>query len=279
MKTIKTKPIFDIFSKRERTINLKNEPEEKPKIFADYREKNSLVPSELVSLGIEVEFKELKVADFIVRNVAVERKTISDFISSMINKRLLKQLEELQQYEKKLLIIEGIDEQELYSDDENKSMRFHRRHLETAVPQFEEIQKTSKVSSFEVPENFSFSEKPAGSFLHPNAIRGFLLSILLRHNIPILFTKDYKDTAKFLSLIAKKEAHEMSTRAVKKSRNKKEQMQYILEGFPGIGPKTAKKLLEQFKSIKNIINAPEEELKDILGKKAEIFFKIIEENY
>ncbi|MFA4953244.1 MAG: ERCC4 domain-containing protein [Candidatus Pacearchaeota archaeon] len=233
---MKNKIIFEnIFSRRERIINPKGKPEEKPKILADYREKNSLVPSELISLGLEVEFRELKVADFIVRNVAIERKTISDFISSMINKRLLRQLEELQQYDKKILIIEGIDEQELYSNDETG--------------------------------------------INGNAIRGFLLSILLKHNIPILFTKNYEDTAKFISLIAKKEEHEMSTRAVKKSRNKKEQMQYILEGFPGIGPKTSKKLFEQFKSIKNIINAPEEELKNILGKKAEIFKNLIEGNY
>lgn len=234
---LKNKIVFEnIFLKRERTINPKNKLEEKQKIIADYREKNSLVPSELVSLGLEVEFKELKVADFIVKNIAVERKTVSDFISSMINKRLLNQLEELQQYEKKLLIIEGIDEQELYNDDNSQG-------------------------------------------INSNAIRGFLLTILLRHNIPILFTKNYKDTARFLSLIAKKEKHEMSTRAVKKSRNKKEQMQYIIEGFPGIGPKLAKKLLEKLGSIKNIINTPEEELKKLIGKKAKIIKEITEENY
>ncbi len=235
MKIIKTKPIFDIFSKRERTIRQEKNSEEKIKILVDYREKNSLVPSELISLGLELEFKELKVADFLVKNVAIERKTISDFISSMINKRLLRQLEELQQYDKKILIIEGIDEQELYNDDETG--------------------------------------------IDGNSVRGFLLSILLKHNTPILFTKDYKDTAKFIDLIARKKEQEMSLVPQKKSRNKKEQMQYILEGFPGIGPKTAKKLLEQFKSIKNIANASEDELKKILGEKGKIIKEIIEGDY
>lgn len=234
MKIIKVKPIYDIFSTKKNNSSVSIE--KKPVVQIDYREKNSLVPSELSSLGLELEFKELKVADFLVRDVAIERKTISDFISSMMNKRIIRQIEELQQYEKKLLIIEGTEEQELYSDDNLRG-------------------------------------------LHPNSIRGFLLSILLKHHIPILFTKDYRDTARFINLIARKKEHEMSTRAIKKSKNQNEQLQYILEGFPGIGPKSARKLLQEFKSIKNIINAPENELEKILGKKTEIIKKIIEADY
>jgi Fanconi anemia group M protein len=236
MKTIKTKQIFNIFSKREKTTKRDNNRTENQKIIIDYREKNSLVPSSLKSLGLEIEFKELKVADYIVRNVAIERKTISDFISSMLNKRLSRQLEELQQYEKKLLIIEGTEEKEIYNDEEINS-------------------------------------------IHPNAIRGFLLTILLKHNIPVLFTKNPEDTAKFINLIACKKTQESSTRAIKKSRNKQEQLQYILEGFPGIGPKTSKKLLKHFKSLKNIINASEEELKEIINKKGEIIHHLLKEEY
>src|SRR3989344_143033 len=121
---------FEIFSKKKLRII------DKPKIIADYREKNSLVLSSLKNLGAEVETKELKVADYIVKDVAIERKTVKDFLSSMINKRLLKQIEELQQYKNKLLIIEGVEEQELYNDS------------------------------------------PEG--INGNAIRGFILSILLK---------------------------------------------------------------------------------------------------
>ncbi|MEK6881415.1 MAG: ERCC4 domain-containing protein [Nanoarchaeota archaeon] len=220
----------EIFSKGE----LKQE--DKIKIAIDYREKNSLVASELVHLGFYIEFKELKVADYIVNNTAIERKTISDFISSMINKRLSRQLEELQQYENKILIIEGFKEQELYDDSLNTG-------------------------------------------IHPNALRGFLLSILLKFKIPIIFSKDYEDTAKFISILAKKQNKEESIRANKKTFNIKEQIQFILEGFPGIGPKSAKKLLKEFKTLKNIINADIDKLKPILGKKAESFKKIVEEKY
>jgi len=227
------KPLFDIFSKPKR-IHDEKPLQEKQKILVDYREKNSLVASELISMGFGVEFRELKVADYLVNNVAIERKTISDFISSLINKRIIRQLQELQQYENKLLIIEGIDEQELYSDDSEG--------------------------------------------ISANAIRGFLLSILLKHKVPIIFTKNYEDTARFISILAKRKEKESSLNVTKKSLNKKERLQFILEGFPGIGPKTAKKLLSHFHTIKNIANASLEELTEVIGKKAEIF-KLIEEQY
>lgn len=219
----------NIFSKK------KIEIIDKPRIIADYREKNSLVIAELTSLGAEIEFKNLEVADFIAKNTAIERKTISDFFNSMINKRLIRQLENLQQYEKKLLIIEGFDEKNLYHDNQTDG-------------------------------------------INPNAIRGFLLSIMLKHRVPIIFSKDYKDTAKFIIILAKKEENETGLRARRKVFSKKEQLQYIIEGFPGIGPKTAKKLLKKYKTIKNIMNLDMEEIKKEIGKKAEIF-KLIEEEY
>ena len=229
---MRSKQFLDIFSKKK----IKKESV-KEKIIIDYREKNSLVASEIVHLGLDIEFRELKVADYIVKDTAIERKTVSDFISSMINRRLFNQLEELQQYENRLLIIEGIYEQELYSD----------------------------------------SNEIGG--INSNAIRGLLLSILLKYKTPIIFAKDHEDTAKFILVLSRKKTKEIPLNVKKKSLNKKERMQFIIEGFPGIGPKTSKKLLKKFKTIKNLANAPEDELKEILGKKSEIFKKILDDEY
>ncbi len=226
------KPFLDIFSKK--PLRIKKEIS-KPKIIIDYREKNSLVVSSLIKLGFETELRELKVADYIVKDIAIERKTISDFHQSMINKHLSNQIEELKQYENRLIIIEGLENRELYNDYQMNG-------------------------------------------INANAIRGFLLSITLKHKIPVIFTKNSFDTAKFIEVLSKKKAKEASLNVTKKNLNKKEQMQFIIESFSGIGPKNAKKLLEKLGNLKNIFNSSQEELEKVIGKKAEIF-NLVEEKY
>lgn len=217
--------LLDIFSK---TKQQETKTIKKPKIIVDTREKQSLVASNLIHEGCEVEYKQLHVGDYIVNGTIIERKTVSDFQSSMLNKRLNRQLNALKTQKKKLLLIEGIDEQELYPDE---------------------------------------------SGINPNAIRGYLLSILLNYQVPILFTKDHEDTAKFIKVLALKPSKEseIGLNDKPKPRNVKEQLQYIVEGFPNIGPKTARKLLEEFGTFKDIINAPMEELEKLIGKKAKSF--------
>ena len=224
------KQIYEIFSRRK----IKTEEKRTNEIIADYREKSSLVISEIINLGIKINFKELKVADYIINDIAIERKTISDFTSSMLNRRLINQLKGLQQYKNRLLIIEGTEERELYAE-----------------------------------ENMG---------IHPNSIRGFLISILLKYRVPIIFTKNSEDTARFISVLTKRKEKELSLNVSKNSLNKKERIQFILESFPGIGPKTARKLLEKFKTLKGIFNADQEELEETIGKKSEIF-RIINEEY
>lgn len=217
----------DIFSKNKKMPN----KEKNPKVIADIHEKNSLVLSNLHELKVDLEIISLKVGDYIIGNTVIERKTFQDFISSMINKRLISQIESLQQYEKRLLILEGKDFENL----ENSSM-------------------------------------------NPNAIRGMILTISLDYQTPIIYTKDTEETAKFLYLLARRQIlkpQEASFHS-RKPATKKQQKQYILESFPNIGPKTAERLLKNFKSIKNTINANPKELEKIIGKKAESF-KIVEE--
>lgn len=216
-------PFFNIFSKKPEKESLKI------KIIIDNREKNSLVASELVRQGFQIEFQQLPVADYLIGNTAIERKTISDFKSSIINKRLPQQLLEIKQYPKYFLILEG-PQDEFYH-----------------------------------------------GILHENAFRGFLLSVILEFNVPIIFTQSPEDTAKYLSVLAKKEpAKHTSLRPSKISFSREEQLQYILEGFPHVGPAKAKALLEKFKSLKAIFNAQEEDLRPILGNHAKHFCGLLD---
>ena len=218
---------LNIFSK----TPIKHKPKSQAsKIIIDHREKSSLIPSELSSLNIPFEFTQLKVADYIINNIAIERKTISDFQNSIINKRLLSQLKEIKQYPKYLLILEGIFQSNLIN-------------------------------------------------IHKNAFKGFLLSTILHHQVPIIFTKNPKDTASYLAILAKKSKKQnLPIRPSKIHLTKQQQIQYILEGFPNIGPVTIKKLLSHFKSLKNIINASEKKLTSLLGKKGSDLYRLINRN-
>ena len=62
----------------------------------------------------------------------------------------------------------------------------------------------------------------------------------------------------------------------------KQQQEYIISGLPGVGAYLAKPLLKKFKSVKNIINAPEEKLKevDLIGdKKAKKIREVADSEY
>jgi len=225
LNTLFKMPFYNIFSKN---TEKQDKEENKIKIIVDTRERNSLVPSELSKQGFNVEFSHLNVADYLVNDVAIERKTINDLKFSIINKRIIQQLLEIKQYPKNLLIIEGLDN--IYE-----------------------------------------------GIIHENALRGFILSVILKFEGPIIFTENETDTAKYLSILAKKSPKkDFSLRASKFQKTKKERQQFILEGFPNIGPAKAKALLDKFKTIKSTINANENELKEILGKRTQEFKELLD---
>src|SRR3989454_5992822 len=78
------------------------------RIAVDEREKPSGVPDELRSKGASVEFRVLEVADYIVGEYAVERKSARDFVSSLFSGRLFDQAFRIgESYRDKILVVEG----------------------------------------------------------------------------------------------------------------------------------------------------------------------------
>jgi len=122
--------------------------------------------------------------------------------------------------------------------------------------------------------------------VHPNSIRGMLSSIAIDFGVPILFSRDVKETASYLYLIAKSEQDELgkefSPHGSRKPMTLKEQQEYIVSGLPGIGMALAKPLLGKFKSVKKIINAKPEKLEKVekIGpKKAKAIRDVVEGEY
>lgn len=100
----------------EKRVKVIDKPKEEklPLVYADSREGNSKVIRYLSQMEMDVKVQSMAVADYQVSDeVAIERKTAKDFVSSMIDKRLFKQARELsEEFKRPLMILEGDD---LYS--------------------------------------------------------------------------------------------------------------------------------------------------------------------
>lgn len=217
---------FNIFS--DKPIKSKR----KTVIIADNREKNSLVISELIKLKCDVSFNQLPVGDYLINKHVIERKTINDLKSSIIDKRIITQIKGLKQATSPILIIEGVN------------------------------------------------DKMYQGIIHENAFRGFIISFVTNHKIPLVYTLGPEDTAKYL--VRLDNGGSISANSLRFARpmmSPQEQMRFIMEGFPGIGPATSKKLFEQFGTIQEIMNAPEEALRKSIGEKASIILELRSKNY
>ncbi|MBI4016666.1 MAG: DEAD/DEAH box helicase [Candidatus Aenigmarchaeota archaeon] len=198
-------------------------PENKIKLFADFREKGSGVLKILADMGVELKLDMLQSADYVLSSrVGVEFKTIPDFVDSIIDGRLLAQLKELKHnFERPIILLEG--KEDLY----------------------------------------------AVRNIHPNAIRGMLATISASYGIPILHSKYPQESAELLLSIAKREQEEgtkdFSYHADKKPMTLTEQQEYLISCLPNVGPQLAKSLLTHFGSIRAVVNAAEEQLKEVDG--------------
>lgn len=80
-----------------------------PRVIADERERQSGVPERLSKLDVRVYYSRLAVGDYVVNpEIAAERKSIGDFVSSVYDGRLFAQASALSSsYRKPYIIVEG----------------------------------------------------------------------------------------------------------------------------------------------------------------------------
>jgi len=192
------------------------------KIFVDQREYRSNVVRNLSLSGINIEPKQLDVGDYILSTrIGVERKTVDDYLGSLIDGKLFKQVKKLKEnYSRPMLIIEG----------EGLLTRRNINH---------------------------------------KAIFGSLASISVNYGLTVFRTKNELETSDLMSVIATREQREdnkkASIRDGKTAMSDRERQQFIVEGFPNVSKVLAKRLLDYFGSIRDIVNASEEELTKVDG--------------
>jgi len=116
-------------------------------IYADTREQAGGVVKELSETGAKIVVKQLEVGDYLLSNqIVVERKTVEDFLNSVLDGRLFQQLVRMNSnYAMPLIIIEG-NPRELFS-----MRNIHKNAIIGAL--------TSVVLNYRTP--FLFTESPA----------------------------------------------------------------------------------------------------------------------
>ena len=197
-------------------MNLKN-----IRIVVDEREKKSGIPGILKGIGINLEIKTLPIGDYIVApETVVERKTISDLVSSIFDGRLFDQCNRLKEhYQFPILLIEGnIDELE------------------------------------ELTEN-------------PLVFYGAISSIALDFKIPVIHTPNASHTAKLLmSMCSRKDASKGPfIKKIRKSNDLQKQQFSMLCSLPGVGEKTAIRMLEKFGTPLRVLSSSTTELSKVGG--------------
>ena len=112
-----------------------------------------------------------------------------------------------------------------------------------------------------------------------------LAAIAVDFGIPVLRSNDEAETAGILAAIAKREQdknfYDIQLHSQKPA-TLKEIQEYLVASLPGIESTIAKSLLKKFGTIKKIVNATEEELKevDLIGeKKAKEIRRVLDSEY
>ena len=197
-------------------MNLKN-----IRIVVDEREKKSGIPGILKGIGINLEIKTLPIGDYIVApETVVERKTISDLVSSIFDGRLFDQCNRLKEhYQFPILLIEG------------------------NIDEIEELTENSLV------------------------FYGAISSIAFDFKIPVIHTPNASHTAKLLvSMCSRKDASKGPfIKKIRKSNDIQKQQLSMLCSLPGVGEKTAIRMLEKFGTPLRVLSSSTTELSKVSG--------------
>jgi len=100
------------------------------------------------------------------------------------------------------------------------------------------------------------------------AIQGAIISITIIFGIPLLRSRDPKESARLL-IYAAKQIGNMSSRQLprsgKRPQGRRRIQIHILQGLPGVGSERARRLLDAFGSVQDVITAQADQLAQVSG--------------
>ena len=202
-------------------------------IICDSREARSGIPGLLGSYkGVTVEMRDLLSGDYAVgRELGIERKTASDFVSSILDGRFIEQAVRMQsEFDRALLLVEG----DVYN---------------------------------------------TRSIIKGESIDGAMSYLALLSGISVLHTPNVARSAALIYRLALHSTnglgYEPPLRTGKPKDAKLNQV-FLLEGLPGCGNKTAKKLLEHFGTPADVFFATEQQLRAVDGIGPALAKRIVE---
>jgi len=197
-------------------------------IIVDSRETNSRIPELLGNLDLPFVIQTLEVGDYLIGNVAIERKEISDYVLSLTSGRLNNQLYNLSfNFELSYLVIVGhISEALIHSN----------------------ISRSAYISSL---VGSSYKQAPDGK-------QGVIVTVNLDTKYDfVLFLKYLHDK------VSRDEPRLPKITRYEFGDN--ENAILLLSCLPNVGEVKARRLLEHFGAIRNVVNATLEELMEVEG--------------
>jgi DNA excision repair protein ERCC-4 len=206
------------------------------RIVVDEREKNSNIPDLLKEAGAAIDFAQLRVGDYIVSSeMAVERKTIRDLVSSIYDGRLFVQCSDLvKNYQKPLLVVQG-----------------------------------NIAELAEIPDNLE-EEDFKRQTMRMSLAYDALVTVVTEFRIPIIHTPSALQTAQLLVTLVNRSLREGKAvgpllRKIKKENPTYIQQLSVLASLPGVGDKLALRMLKKFHTPIRALNASAAELATIEG--------------
>ena len=99
-------------------------------------------------------------------------------------------------------------------------------------------------------------------------VRGALVTVAAVIGVPILFSRDPADSARWILTAARQFAARQEFSVARpgwRPKGKRARQIFILQGFPGIGPIRASRLLDRFGSIRGVLAADEKSFLEVVG--------------